>query len=120
MDSFELSHFNQFEHSRPDYRHSVIVYFNKSVNDLDELHHFEDKLYDLLTDPEIGYYDGHEICTDLTHGWLFFYGHNAETLFKTVKPLLESEGFLAGAVAELMFGSEDGEKLSIELKLGEP
>ena len=105
--------------SFPDYNHKVIVSFYKGINDLSELHKLDMKLYKFLTNPEIGYYDGHEVAMDLSHGTLFFYGNNAEILFKAVKPMLETAEFLVGATANLVFNSQSKNRKSIEVIIGD-
>ncbi len=98
----------------PPQQQSVIVYFYNEINDFSDLHNFEMKLDNLFAGGKEGSYDGHEVALDLSHGALFFYGPNAEILFKAVKPILETQDFLKGATAVLTFEKE----MSIEVILG--
>lgn len=52
---------------------------------------------------------------DYSDGFLYMYGPNAETLFKTVKPILGSENFMKGAVATLRFGPPGEDTSRIEV-----
>ena len=98
--------------------HAVIITFNYGLDNLSYLHGLEDKLDALLADLNVGDCDGHEIATDLSDGFLYLYGPNAEILFKAIKPTLESTDFLVGATAKLRFGPpEDGVK-EIEVIIG--
>src|SRR4030095_1470799 len=107
------------DHSSTSDQHSVIINFNYEYEELDPLHELENRLLDLLTDPEIGYYDGHEVGLDSPDGTLFFYGPNAEKLFKAVKQELESTDFLKGATAQLFFGPSRNGVREISVVLGE-
>src|SRR5688572_20456276 len=78
--------------------HSVLVDFYYPFDDLEPLFELEDKLYEILSDPETGFYDGHEICLNNNEATLFFYGPNAGRLFKAVKYQLDETTFLKGAV----------------------
>jgi hypothetical protein len=90
---------------------AVIISFNYGLDNISYLHNLEDKLETLLADLNVGDCDGHEIATDLSDGFLYLYGPNAETLFKAIKPTLESTDFLVGGIAKLRFGpAEEGVK----------
>jgi len=83
--------------------------FNMVVKTLPPLHELASKLENALSGKAVGDYDGHEIATDYSDGFLYLYGPNAETLFKEIKGTLESADFMTGAVAKLRFGPpEDG------------
>jgi len=97
----------------------VIIHFQYGKEDLDPLHHLERQLEDILTDKTVGDYDGHEIATDYSDGFLYLYGDNAEQLFKKIRETLESTDFMMGARVKLRFGPpQDGVK-EIELIIGE-
>ncbi len=99
--------------------HGVIIHFQYGKEDLDPLHHLERQLEDILTDKTVGDYDGHEIATDYSDGFLYLYGDNAEQLFKKIRETLESTDFMMGARVKLRFGPpQDGVK-EIELIIGE-
>jgi hypothetical protein len=97
--------------------HAVIVHFNYGMDELDPLHDLENKLEKVITENEVGEYDGHEIAIDYSDGFLYMYGYNAETLFKTVKLTLEATEFMRGAMAKLRFGPPEDGVLEIEVKI---
>jgi hypothetical protein len=98
--------------------HSVIVDFIYKSSDPDPILELEDKLYELLDNPETGCYDGYELCLVTREATLFFYGPNAEKLFKTIKCRLDATGFLKGAVARLIFGPQSEVSNEIEVVIG--
>jgi hypothetical protein len=87
--------------------HSVIIKFKYGLDSLDPLHRLEIELDQILKQSNAGYCDGHEIAIDLSHGFIFLYGSNAEIIFKAVKPLLDSCAFMRRASANLRFGPQD-------------
>ena len=97
--------------------HAVIIRFNYSYLDLQPLYSLEDQLKNEIAKANVGEYDGHEISTDYSDGYLYMYGPNAEILFKTVSPILKSTDFMKGGIARLRFGpSEKGVKeIQIEI-----
>lgn len=97
--------------------HSVIIHFNYGIEGLDSLFNLEDKLEKAIEENNAGEYDGHEIATDYSDGFLYMYGPNAETLFKAVKPILEATEFMRGAKATLRFGPLDKEVSEIEVEI---
>jgi len=99
--------------------HGVIVHFQYGKENLDSLHQLERRLENALAGKTVGDYDGHEIATDYSDGFLYMYGDNAERLFKEIRGTLESTDFMTGANVKLRFGPpEDGVK-EIEFRLGE-
>lgn len=105
--------------SNPAPEHGVIIHFQYGKDSLDPLFNLETQLEESLANEDVGEYDGHEIAVDYSDGFLYFYGSNAEHLFKSVKQILESTDFMRGAKVKLRFGPpEDGVK-EIELILGE-
>lgn len=83
---------------------AVIVNFNYGIQGLGPLHHLEEKLENIITNSQVGEYDGHEIAVDYSDGFLYMYGPNAERLFKNIKPTLESFEFMKGASVKLRLG----------------
>ncbi|MBL7903236.1 MAG: hypothetical protein JNK73_14655 [Bacteroidia bacterium] len=101
----------------PESEHCVIIRFDYGLDSLQPLHDLEIELDSTLKQNGHGDCDGHEIAEDLSDGILYLYGENAETIFKTVKPILEDCSFLRNSRALLRFGPpEDGVK-EIELSL---
>ncbi|MBO9203379.1 MULTISPECIES: hypothetical protein [Niastella] len=84
--------------------HAVVVRFKYGIDDLDALFELEDVLEKVITEKEVGEYDGHEIAMDYSDGTLYMYGPNADNLFKTVQPVLKEIEFMRGAKATLRFG----------------
>jgi hypothetical protein len=97
--------------------HAVIVHFTYGIDELDPLHDLENKLAKVITENEVGEYDGHEIAIDGSDGFLYMYGYNAETLFKTVKPTLKATEFMKGATATLRFGPPEDGVMTIEVEI---
>lgn len=83
----------------------------------EELYRLRDQLESVIEKNQLGEYDGHELATDYSDGFLYMYGPNAETLFKGIKETLEKTNFMKGAIAKLRFGPpEDGVKqISVEI-----
>jgi len=91
--------------------HAVIVHFEYGIQGMDELYKLKDKLEFIIEKNQLGEYDGHEMATDYSDGFLYMYGSNAESLFKGIKEVLEETHFMKGAKVKLRFGPpEDGVK----------
>lgn len=97
--------------------HAVIIHFEYGIQGLDSLFDLEEKLEKVIKDNKAGEYDGHEIATDYSDGFIYMYGPNAETLFKVVKPTLESTYFMKGAKAKLRFGPPKDGVTEIEVEI---
>ncbi len=100
-----LKELDKLNFEKPDVQDSVIISFGK-FNGLNEIHKVDMKLFDAIT-KDIGYYDGHEVNMDDSHGTLFAYGNNAEKLFKAMQPILNEFEFLNEAEVYLCFNKED-------------
>ena len=98
--------------------HSVLVEFYFPYAELEPLFELEDLLYENFRDLQTANYDGHELCLNTNEATLFFYGDNAETLFKAVKPQLDATLFLKGAMARLIFGPDPETASEIEVIIG--
>ena len=97
--------------------HSVIVHFTYFKEDLNPLHEFEKMLDDVIAQAGVGEYDGHEIAMDLSDGFLYMYGPNAEDLFKVIKPYLEKNDFTRGSLAVLRFGGPGTGAKELEIEI---
>ncbi|WP_047414196.1 hypothetical protein [Cellulophaga sp. Hel_I_12] len=99
--------------------HAVIIHFNYGIEGMEKIYELRDKLKNIIEKNNLGDYDGHEIATDYSDGFLYMYGPNAETLFNGIKSTLEKTDFLNGAKAKLRFGPpEDGIKeITVEIKM---
>ena len=72
--------------------HAVIVAFEYGHESLVELRQLESTLRDALS--EVGEYDGHEIATDLSDGFLYIYGNDADVLAAIVIPVFQTTPFM--------------------------
>jgi hypothetical protein len=78
----------------------------------------------LLKDNKVGRYGEHEINLDMSDGFLYMYGPNAEELFKVVKPVLEETGFASracgtfGLVDRVPGAGNRGPNLMVDSSLG--
>lgn len=97
--------------------HAVIIHFEYGIKGMERIYKLRDKLETTIQKNNWGEYDGHEIATDYSDGFLYMYGPNAETLFNGIKSILEKTDFLNGAKAKLRFGPpEDGVKeITVEI-----
>ncbi len=100
-----------------EFRHSVVIWFDYNREDDSDFYSFSKKLDEHFEHYKDGYYDGHEIAMDNTDGSFYFYGRNAEALFKYVEPLLDACDFMRVASAVLTFDDslEDAPSLTLVL-----
>lgn len=97
--------------------HLVMVSFDYGLESLDPLHSLSKQLETVLKKEAAGMLDRHETATDLSDGLLFMYGHDAEILFRVVRPVLAKTPFMAGATATLRFGPVGEDTLEITVDL---
>jgi len=83
---------------------AVIVYFQYGSLDLSRLYELEDRVEAAIVKVGAGEYDGHEIAVDGSDGVLYMYGPNADLLFETVHPILETTQFMHGAKVVKRYG----------------
>ena len=89
--------------------HAVIIHFEYGSTNLSRLFELEGKLESAIAEAGVGEFDGNEVATDGSDGYLYMYGHNADQLFEVVRPILEATEFTRGAKATLRYGPpEDG------------
>lgn len=98
-------------------QHCVKIRFNYGLDELDELYNLEKVIDRILVESNAGDCDGHEVAMDNSHGFIFLYGYNAETVFKTVLPTLKKCPFMKGAVANLRFGPLIEGTLDIDVEI---
>lgn len=91
---------------------AVIISFGP-FEGLDIIHELDMRLFEDIPDT-IGQHDGHEVAMDDSHGTLFTYGENAETLFKAMHPILSEFDFLKGATVYLGFHHQKDKELDLE------
>ncbi len=108
---------NETVNNHTEVEHAVIVQFDYGIEGMEELYNLRDKLESIIEENQLGEYDGHEMATNYSDGFLYMYGPNAETLFNGIKDTLEQTDFMKGAKAKLRFGPpEDGVKeITVEI-----
>lgn len=99
--------------------HAVIIKFDYNKDSLEPLHELGHELERLLSETSVGEHDGHEIAMDLSDGFLYLYGLNAEILFKTIRPILIQTDFTSNATAKLRFGPPEDGVSEIELNVND-
>jgi hypothetical protein len=88
--------------------HAVIVHFlNYGSTDLQRLFALEERLEEAIDAAGVGEFDGNEIATDGSDGYLYMYGPDADRLFEVVRPILESVDFTRGAHVTKRYGDSD-------------
>jgi hypothetical protein len=90
--------------AEPPPEHAVIVNFEYGSTDLDPIFALETRLEEAISAAGAGEFDGNEIATDGGDGSFYMYGPDADRLFATVRPVLESTGFMQGAQVKLRYG----------------
>lgn len=100
-----------------DEEHSVIIYFNYGLPEIEPLFELEAKLMKVLEETGVGEYDGNEIADDNSDGSFYMYGPHAGALFLTIKTLLEATPFMKGAKVCLRYGppAEDVNEIVVEI-----
>lgn len=84
--------------------HAVIVHFQYGSTDLSRLFQLEEKLEAAIAAANAGEFDGNEVATDGTDGFLYMYGPDADRLFEAIRPVLEAAPFMKGATAKKRYG----------------
>lgn len=98
--------------------HAVIVQFDYGIEGMEELYKLTDRLESIIEENQLGEYDGYEMATDYSDGFLYMYGPNAETLFIGIKDTLEQTDFMKGAKAKLRFGPPEEGIKEITVEIG--
>ncbi len=90
---------------------SLVVFFHyPNSGDLEPLLALEDDVADAIEASGVGEYDGHELgLLEDDDAFLFMYGPSADTLYETVRPVLEANALLRGGEATLRYGGPDEE-----------
>jgi len=88
---------------------AVIVHFKYGHPNLDRLFEVDNLLEAAAEKSGAGEHDGHEIAVDLSDGFYYLYGPDADKLYEVVRPILEEQDFTNGAEVTLRYGPpEDG------------
>ena len=98
--------------------HAVIIHFYYNSTDLSRLFDLEDELESALQLADSGEFDGNEIAADGSDGYLYMYGPNADVVFATIKPILDSVDFMKGARAILRYGPPEDGVREVEVDIG--
>jgi len=100
---------------------AVIVHFDYGHSDWSAFFTFEEHMEAVVTKANVGEYDGNELATDGSDGYLYFYGPDADKLFAVVKSQLLSAAFLKNIRVTLRYGSVDDQNArETHLTLGGP
>lgn len=83
---------------------AIVVHFKYGSRDLKRLFELEDKLEAALAKGQLGSYDGNEVATDGSDGFLYFYGPSADRLYEAIRPILLSANYMSGAKVTLRYG----------------
>ena len=90
----------------PKFTDAVIIAFNYGKESIAPLHQLGDRMAYEVDNTGRGYYDGHELAADDSHGSYHLYAMNAEEVYKLIEPLLFAVDWMEGAQVTLRFGSE--------------
>lgn len=90
--------------SPPASDHAVIVHFEYGSTDLQPLFALEKRLESAIAEAAAGEFDGNEVATDGSDGFLYMYGSDGDALFAVVRPVLEACPFMRGARVRVRYG----------------
>ncbi len=88
----------------PAAEHAVIAHFNYGQTDLAPLSALEDELIKAIAQASAGEFDGNEVATDGSDGFLYMYGPDADGLYRAIEPVLAASPLMRGATVTLRFG----------------
>ena len=83
---------------------AVIVKFSYGLESAKELFDLEDLLESAIESAGAGDFDGDEIAADLSDGYLYMYGPDADVVYSVVEPILKSISFMKSAQVTLVYG----------------
>jgi hypothetical protein len=92
---------------------TVVIEFECDLDELEPLFALEDALEQALSNSGFGEYDGNEIATDGSHGRLFLYGPNADSLLTSIQPVIRSTTFIRNATAVLQYDLGEERRVSL-------
>lgn len=98
--------------------HAVIVHFSYGKTDLQPIFDLEDELEAAINNAGVGEFDGNDIAQDGSDGSLYMYGPDADRLFESVRPVLESSNFIQGAIVTIRYGPPQDGVEEKEVKIG--
>ena len=80
---------------------AVIAKFKYEESELAPLSELCGSLESVISQNQVGEFDGHEIATDLSDGLLYMYGIDADALFKAIEPMLVGASCMNDVVATI-------------------
>ena len=89
------------------------VLINFANEDLEGSTPLQLALHELLTNSEVGMFDGNEVGADTLV--LFLYGPDAELLFRHIEPVLRADEFCRGAKAVIRWGGPNAPQREVVL-----
>jgi hypothetical protein len=98
--------------------HAVIVHFQYGSTDLSRIFALEEQIEQAIAEAGVGEFDGNELATDGSDGFLYMYGPDADALFGAVRLRLEAADFLQGARVKLRYGPPHDGVREVEIELG--
>ncbi|MBA2589974.1 MAG: hypothetical protein H0U98_15275 [Alphaproteobacteria bacterium] len=82
----------------------MIVRFRYGSTNLNRLFELEDNIEAAIKAAHAGEFDGDEIATDGSDGFLYMFGPSADRLFEVVIPVLKTVDFMRGAEVTRKYG----------------
>ncbi|MHC4443933.1 MAG: hypothetical protein ACYTBZ_05515 [Planctomycetota bacterium] len=113
-----ISRFFGHKQKKGESEHAVVIHFEYGSTDLSRLFELGDKLESAIAEAGVGEFDGNEVATDGSDGFLYMYGPDADRLFEVVRPILETTDFTNGAKATLRYGPPEDGVEEREVKIG--
>lgn len=89
------------------FEQAVIVEFKYGYPNLDRLFEVDSQLELAVEKAGVGIHDGHDIAAGLSEGSYFLFGPDADKLYQTIRPILESQDFTKSAKVTLRYGPPD-------------
>ena len=83
---------------------NLIVHFRYGSTNLERLYELEEKIEAAIEAAHAGEFDGDEIATDGSDGFLYMFGPSADHLFEVVTPVLKTVDFMQGAEVTRKYG----------------
>lgn len=96
--------FKKKQPTTPPDEHALIVHFSYGSDNLQPIFDIGHQLEAALNETNAGDFDGNEIATDCSDGFLYIYGPDGDRLFETATPILEAHEFMKGAQITLRYG----------------
>jgi len=104
--------------SEPAGQHAVIVHFEYGQTDLQALFTLEDELAKAISAAAAGEFDGNEVATDGSDGYLYMYGPDGDKLFDAVRPVLDSTTCMRDISVTIRYGPPENGVEQREVQIG--